>query len=106
MIIEVTTIIIKENKNLEFESAFENVGQVLAKAEGYISHELQKCIENTNQYLVLIKWNNLEDHTVKFQPSGLFKELGSLISSFFERKPNVLHYELTQNPNLAILKTY
>ena len=96
MIIEVTTIIIKENKNLEFESVFEKVGQVLAKAEGYISHELQKCIENTNQYLVLIKWNNLEDHTVKFQQSGLFKELGSLIGSFFEGNPNVLHYELTQ----------
>jgi heme-degrading monooxygenase HmoA len=96
MIVEVTTIIIKENKNLEFESAFEKAGQVLVNAEGYISHELQKCMENPNQYLVLIKWNNLEDHTVKFQQSDSFKELGLLIGGFFAMNPNIQHYELKQ----------
>tara|TARA_R110002051_G_scaffold127873_2_gene201503 strand:+ start:7661 stop:7948 length:288 start_codon:yes stop_codon:yes gene_type:complete len=94
MITEVTTITIKENKNSEFEKSFKKVGLVLAKAEGYVSYELQKCIENKNQYLVLIKWETLENHTIKFYQSSLFAELSSLIGSFFEESPYVHHYKL------------
>lgn len=96
MIVELTTIAIKENQNVAFEAAFEKVGKVLARAEGYISHELQKNIEKSNQYVAMIHWEKLEDHTVKFVQSSLFQELGTLIGPYFEHAPDVKHYEIIQ----------
>jgi heme-degrading monooxygenase HmoA len=102
MILEATTITINENVSSDFENNFKKVEQVLSKAEGYISHELQKCMESKNQYLVLIKWQNLEAYTIKFQQSDLFIDLGSLIGKYFATQPVVQHYQLIQQSNLII----
>ncbi|WP_130734057.1 antibiotic biosynthesis monooxygenase [Flavobacterium sp. J27] len=96
MIVELTTIRIKENHNVAFEAAFEKIEEVLAKAEGYLSHELQKNIEKSNQYVAVIHWEKLEDHTVTFVQSSLFQELGTLIGPYFENAPDVQHYEIIQ----------
>ena len=80
--------------NSDFEDAFIKAGHVLAKAEGHISYELKKCMESRNQYLVLIKWQTLEDHTNKFIQSDFLKELGYLIGKYFVAAPSVNHYEL------------
>ena len=42
--------------------------------KGYISHELRKCMENENQYILLVKWKSLEDHTVG--KDGFYEKLG------------------------------
>ena len=31
---------------------------------GYVSHQLQKCTEKGNRYILLVNWQTLEDHTV------------------------------------------
>ncbi len=105
MILELATIDIKQGSNAEFEINLEKAQAILSQAEGYIGHEFQKCIENENRYILLIKWATLEDHigdaanggTEGFRGSELFKEWRGLIGQFFEKPPVVEHFELKFN---------
>ncbi|QEC66849.1 antibiotic biosynthesis monooxygenase [Panacibacter ginsenosidivorans] len=94
MILELATIDIKQDTNTDFETNLEKAQHVISQSKGYISHQFQKCIEQENRYILLIKWENLEAHTKGFRESELFKEWRALIGPFFESAPNVQHYEL------------
>jgi heme-degrading monooxygenase HmoA len=94
MILEIATIDIKKGTNDEFEQNLEKAQSVISKSKGYISHQFQKCIEQDNRYVLLIRWQTLEDHTKGFRESELFKEWRALIGLFFEAPPMVQHYEM------------
>ena len=94
MILELATIDIKLGTNIDFESNLEKAHHVISQSKGYIGHQFQKCIEQENRYILLIKWETLEAHTKGFRESELFKEWRALIGPFFESAPQVQHYEL------------
>ena len=102
MVLELATIDIKQGTNADFEKNLEQAQFVISKAEGYISHQFQKCIERDNRYVLLIKWATLEAHigdaanggTEGFRGSELFTEWRTLIGSFFDSPPLVEHFEL------------
>jgi heme-degrading monooxygenase HmoA len=94
MVLELATIDIKHGTNADFEHALDQAQSVICKAEGYVGHQFQKCIEHDNRYILLIRWVTLEAHTEGFRNSELFKEWRGLIGQFFEKPPLVEHYEL------------
>ena len=94
MILEVATIDIKPGTNQAFEDNLGVAQHVISKSKGYIGHDFQKCIEQDNRYLLLIRWQTLEDHIRGFRESDLFIEWRALIGPFFETPPHVQHYEL------------
>jgi heme-degrading monooxygenase HmoA len=88
MILELATIDIKKGTNAEFESALEMAQHVISKAKGYISHEFQKGIEQDDRYVLLIRWETLEDHTKGFRES-VVQRMAALIGPYFEKAPFV-----------------
>jgi heme-degrading monooxygenase HmoA len=100
MVLELATIDIKHGTNAEFEQNLQQAQQVLARAEGYIGHQFQKCIERDNRYILLIQWVSLEAHIEGFRNSELFKEWRGLIGQFFENPPIVEHFDLKFEGNL------
>lgn len=94
MILELATIDIKQGANAMFEEALEKAQAVISQSKGYLGHQFQKCIEQDNRYVLLIRWQTLEDHTKGFRESELFKEWRSLIGPYFENPPFVQHYTL------------
>ena len=94
MILELANIEIKQGTNADFEVALEKAQHVIIKSKGYINHQFQKCMEQDNRYVLLIRWQTLEDHTKGFRESELFKDWRTLIGPFFETPPAVQHYEL------------
>lgn len=92
MILELATIDIKLGTNAEFEQNLEKAQAVISQSKGYLGHDFKKCIEQENRYVLLIRWESLEAHTIGFRESELFKEWRALIGPFFENPPMVLHY--------------
>jgi heme-degrading monooxygenase HmoA len=92
MILEIATIDIKQGTNADFEKNLGKAQHVISKSKGYIGHQFQKCIEQDNRYILLIKWQTLEDHTKGFRESDLFQQWRALIGPFFEAPPFVQHY--------------
>jgi heme-degrading monooxygenase HmoA len=93
MILELATIDIKPGTNADFEMNLEKAQSVISQSKGYIGHQFQKCIEQDNRYVLLIRWQTLEDHTKGFRESDLFVAWRTLIGPFFETAPMVQHYE-------------
>ena len=93
MILEVAILDVKPDLTEEFEAAFKTASPIIASMSGYISHELQRCLETTNRYILLVRWQQLEDHTVGFRQSPKYQELRSLLHHFYDPFPTVEHYE-------------
>ncbi len=92
MILEVTMLDVKEALCKEFESAFTEATPLIASIPGYINHELHKCIETPQRYLLLVRWESLEAHTVGFRQSREYQEWKRLLHHFYEPFPIVEHF--------------
>jgi heme-degrading monooxygenase HmoA len=79
MILEVAILDVIPGREKEFESAFEQASPIIASMDGYISHQLQKCIEKENRYILLVNWRTLEAHTVGFRGSAEYQEWKRLL---------------------------
>jgi len=93
VILEVAILTVKSNAQAEFEQAFYKAADILIAMPGYVSYELQRCIETKNQYVLLVRWQTLEDHTVGFRQSPAYQTWRSLLHHFYEPFPTVEHYE-------------
>ncbi len=93
MILEVAVLDVKTGMESDFESAFARAQKIISGMPGYISHELQHCLEKTNRYILLVNWETLEHHTVGFRESLEYKEWRSLLHHFYDPFPVVQHYD-------------
>lgn len=93
MILEVAILDVKAGREREFEAAFDQAQSIIASMKGYISHQLQKCVEKKSRYILLVKWETLEDHTAGFRQSEAYQAWRQLLHHFYEPFPNVEHYE-------------
>jgi len=94
VILEVAILDVKPGLSQEFETAFKSASAIIASMPGYTSHELQRCIETANRYILLVHWQRLEDHTVGFRQSPQYQEWRRLLHHFYDPFPIVEHYEL------------
>ncbi len=94
MILEIAAIDITSGQEAGYEAAFREAEQYIASAHGYISHKIQRCIEEPTRYIILVKWQKIEDHTVGFRESENYQKWRALIHPFFASPPEVKHYEL------------
>lgn len=100
MILEIAILNVIAGRELEFETAFRKASGIIASMNGYISHQLQRCIENPNQYVLLVNWDSLEDHTEGFRGSAQYDEWRALLHHFYEPFPTVEHYSLVMEKYL------
>jgi heme-degrading monooxygenase HmoA len=93
VILEVAILTIKPGQSAEFEAAFQTASAILAAMSGYNWHELQRCLETPDRYLLLVRWQTLEDHTIGFRQSPQYQEWRQLLHPFYDPFPIVEHYE-------------
>ena len=93
MILEVAILNVIPGREQEFETAFGKAQDIISAMHGYISHQLQKCIEQPSQYILLVNWETLRDHTVGFRDSPEYQQWRTLLHHFYDPFPEVQHYE-------------
>ena len=94
MILEVAILTVKSGKERQFEADFATAGQFISSIKGYVKHSLRKCLEQNNKYILLVDWENLEDHTIGFRQSAQYLEWKKLLHNYYAPFPIVEHYEL------------
>ena len=92
MILEVAPLQIVAGREADFEQAFLQAQRIIASMPGYISHQLQRCIERPGEYLLLVVWKTLEDHEVGFRQSAQYQTWKQLLHHFYDPFPVVSHY--------------
>ncbi len=93
MILEAVMLQVKQGMEEEYEDAFFNASKIISSMKGYISHELQRCMEVKGKYLLLVKWESLEDHTVGFRQSIEYLAWKEQLHHFYDPFPIVEHFE-------------
>ena len=93
MITEIALLHIRENESDLFEQAFYKAEIIISSMKGYMEHELLKCIEEADKYLLIVRWQTIEDHTDGFRKHEKYKEWKNLLHHFYNPFPVVEHYK-------------
>jgi heme-degrading monooxygenase HmoA len=92
MILEAAMLQVKTGQTEAFEASFKEASRIIASMNGYKGHQLQRCLEDDHKYMLLVKWEMLEDHTVGFRGSPAYQEWRSLLHHYYDPFPTVEHF--------------
>jgi heme-degrading monooxygenase HmoA len=93
MITEIAILKIKRDSEKLFEKKFKEASQIISNRKGYLHHELLKCMEEERKYLLIVRWEKIEDHTIGFRNSEEYKKWKKLLHHFYDPFPSVEHYQ-------------
>jgi heme-degrading monooxygenase HmoA len=93
MVLEHACLDVIPGRERAFEEAFGRAKGIIASMPGFRSLRLERCIEQTRRYLLLVEWERLEDHTEGFRGSPAYEEWRSLLHHFYDPFPTVEHFE-------------
>ena len=94
MVLEVAILDLRPASGRAFEAAFARAEGLIASMSGYERHELRRCMEQADRYLLLVWWRDLESHTVGFRGSPEYQDWKALLHPFYDPFPEVEHYTL------------
>ena len=101
--LESAVLDVKPGQTTAFEAAFAQAQRIIAASPGYLGHELKRCVEKPNRYLLLVRWRTLEDHTEGFRKSAPYQEWKKLLHHFYDPFPTVEHYEAVGSQDRPML---
>ena len=93
MITEIAMLYVKGGPEKKFERDFVLTGQYITSIDGYVTHSLCRCIELENKYMLQVKWNSLEAHTIGFRNSEVYQKWSDLLHHYYDPFPIVEHFE-------------
>ncbi len=93
MILEAVVLPVVPGREADFEAAFDEARSIIESMPGHLSHELHRGIESRNHYLLLVRWETLEAHTVGFRQSPEYERWSALLHHFYDPFPQVEHYQ-------------
>ncbi|MDJ0313660.1 antibiotic biosynthesis monooxygenase [Arthrobacter sp. H35-D1] len=92
MITEHALLPVRPGLESEFELAFSKANPIIASMPGFRKLSLSRSLESPSMYLLLVEWEQLEDHTVGFRQSEQYETWRALLHHFYEPFPVVEHY--------------
>lgn len=92
MILEHAVLNVKAGQGAAFEAALREALPLIAATPGFIDLEVRPCIEAAGRYLLLVRWDTLEAHTIGFRGSGRYETWRTLLHHFYDPFPVVEHY--------------
>jgi len=95
-VLEMAVLQVRPGAAADFESAFREAQRFLAESAGYRGHELRRCLETADRYLLLVGWDSVESHTEGFRGSARYAQWRALLHDFYEPFPVVEHYEVLE----------
>ncbi|MCC5602742.1 antibiotic biosynthesis monooxygenase [Nostoc sp. CHAB 5714] len=57
MILEAVMLHVKPGLESDFEATFKKASKIISSMDGYLSHELHRCIEVQGKYLLLLTYS-------------------------------------------------
>ena len=93
MIVEIVTVRIRSGMGPEYERVFDQSVHMIAATPGYIGHQLLRCQEVQDQYIVVVQWETLLDHLQGFNQSPEYQRWKALIHPFYDAPSRVEHFD-------------
>lgn len=94
MILEVPILDVIPDKTAEFEAGFQKAQEIISSINGWLGHQLQQCMEVPNRYILLVRWQSVEDHIIGFRESNAYQEWKKLLHLYYSPFPVVEYYTM------------
>ena len=65
---------------------------LMTATPGFIGFELRRCHGNADCFLLLVRWETIEAHTIGFRGSDRYQQWRQKLHHFYEPFPVVEHY--------------
>ncbi|MDA0338581.1 MAG: antibiotic biosynthesis monooxygenase [Proteobacteria bacterium] len=92
MILEHAILSVKPGEDKNFEQAIGSARALIAASDGFKGLDVRPCIEQPGQYLLLVWWDALEDHTDGFRNSDLYQDWKAARHHFYDPFPLAQHF--------------
>ena len=92
MVLEVAILNVRPNQSAAFEKAFAEAQASISMTPGYRRHELRRCVETPDRYLLLVCWKDVVSHTKGFRGSPEYARWKDLLHHYYDPFPEVEHY--------------
>ncbi|WP_316574088.1 antibiotic biosynthesis monooxygenase family protein [Nocardia canadensis] len=92
MIIEHAVLPVRAGLAEDFEAAFAEAAPIIASMPGFGGLSLSRCVERPDSYLLLVRWEQLTDHTAGFRGSPEYQRWRALLHHFYDPFPVVEHF--------------
>ena len=89
-VLEVAVLDVRATQGAAFEQAFAKAQAIIASMPGYQRHELRRCVERADRYLLLVWWDTLEAHTEGFRGSAQYQEWKHLLHHFSRKVGTII----------------
>ncbi|WP_114965559.1 antibiotic biosynthesis monooxygenase family protein [Alkalilacustris brevis] len=97
MPIEIARIKVREGCEAEFEKGVAKAAPLFQRARGCLGMELRRLHEPPRPFMLVVRWETLENHTEDFRNSEDFQTWRALVSPYFAEPPQVEHLELCEH---------
>lgn len=92
MILEHAELSILPGREAEFEQNFSRARDIISSMPGFLTLRLSRCLERPSNYLLLVEWESVTDHTEGFRRSVQYDDWKELLHQFYEPFPDVEHF--------------
>jgi heme-degrading monooxygenase HmoA len=92
MVLERAELSVRRGQEAAFEQAFRSATGIIAAVPGFAGLSLTRCLERESVYLLLVRWERLEDHTEGFRGSAGYQQWREQLHSFYDPFPVVEHF--------------
>ncbi|WP_285032124.1 antibiotic biosynthesis monooxygenase family protein [Mycolicibacterium sp. lyk4-40-TYG-92] len=77
-----------------FVAAYEAAAVPLSESDHCLGYELTRCVEESDRWILRIRWTSVEDHLEKFRRSPQFRAFFSHIAPFVDQVDEMQHYDV------------
>ena len=92
MILEAAILDVKKGQGAAFATALAEARRLIAATPGFLGLEVRPCIEKSDRYLLLVRWESMAAHTEGFRGSDRYPEWKKRLHHFYDPFPVVEHY--------------
>ncbi|WP_236625003.1 antibiotic biosynthesis monooxygenase family protein [Rhodopirellula sp. SWK7] len=93
MVTEYTLLHVHPGFQKKFESTLPVALELITNASGYISHDVQRSVDDSSQYMLIVRWKSRADSCENFRTSGRLHKIKLLLHKFYEIYPVTHFYE-------------
>ncbi|WP_439656524.1 antibiotic biosynthesis monooxygenase family protein [Lentzea sp. HUAS TT2] len=87
----------------EFEWAFGEARELISASPGFRGLELLRCLDTPSRYLLLVRWDSVEAHTVGFRQGPTYAQWSALLHRFYSPFPVVSHFESALSTSSSVV---
>ena len=103
MILEHAVLDVVAGQETDFEWAFGEARELISASPGFLGLELLRCLETPSRYLLMVRWESLEAHTVGFRQGPSYAQWSALLHKFYSPFPVVEHYSSALSTSSSVV---